>query len=53
MAVAMDCSARATRNMRTMVASESKSRLTWTVQVASIISRPNPPLLGMCFFMMA
>ena len=46
-AVAIGCSASETRNFFTMSASEAKSRLTCTVQVRSIMSRPSLPTLGM------
>ena len=46
-AVAIGCSARLARNFFTMSVSEAKSRLTWTVQVRSIMSSPSEPLSGM------
>ena len=45
-AVAIGCSARLTRNLRTMSASDAKSRFTCTVQVRSIMSSPRLPDLG-------
>jgi hypothetical protein len=46
-AVAIGCSASETRNFFTMSASLAKSRLTCTVQVRVIMSRPRSPRLGM------
>ena len=52
-AVAIGCKARPMRNIRTIVASEAKSRLTCTVQVACIMSRPSVPFFGMYSRMIA
>ncbi len=46
-AVATGCSSRPTRSLRTMSASEAKSRFTCTVQVRSIMSSPRLPTSGM------
>ncbi len=45
-AVAIGWSASPTRNLRTMSASEAKSRFTWTVQVRNIMSRPRDPVFA-------
>jgi hypothetical protein len=46
-AVAIGCKASEARSLRTMSASDEKSRLTCTVHERSIISRPSAPLFGM------
>ncbi len=46
-AVESGCSASETLSLRTMSASLAKSRLTWTVQVRNIMSRPIVPTFGM------
>jgi hypothetical protein len=46
-AVASGCSAMPTRSLRTMSASDAKSRFTCTVAVRYIMSRPSEPTLGM------
>jgi len=46
-AVATGCSARPIRILRTMSASEAKSRFTWIVDVLYIMSRPSDPTFGM------
>ena len=46
-AVAIGCSARPTRILRTMSASLEKSRFTCTVAVRYIMSRPREPTFGM------